>query len=320
MMLRLLVMMVALSALNQPAHAQSKAQISANIKTLEARLDSKQEGIVTLNRRLESYQERLDDAQEKLDKAKADLFEANNAVITAKQATGNDAATQQELAKKKLDLAHNALESRQSRLEMTASKQAALEASLVKTKNEVAQLQGQLIELNKQLKLAQAQPQPQAKPQPAPKPVQTSVAAAPQPVPMPELASAAPVAVAEPEPSPVATLTPAAELTPEQKSARAAMRALNEKVRGADLDGYRQFGEIYVRHDTGREELEFLGNAQYYAEVVLPRGSNRLKIQSRSFRVDVPDDQHNNTFAIIYDATNRQKADFSIFNKSLIED
>lgn len=319
-----LVLVLTLSS--QAGLAQTKAQLAASIESTQNKLTNNASATETLQRRLDSYTERLVDAEDKLSKAQADLDAANAELSDARNATGDQAQMQQELATRKLDLARNALESRQSRYQSAQRKRAELQLALASSERDAQALSLKLASLKQQYAAAPASP-PKAAPkpaQPAPKPALQAKAPAPAPAAVVVAAPVAPVpvateavaeAVVEPEPAPVV------ELTPAQRYAREQMAALNAKIKDAQTDGYRQFEELYVRVRGGQEEeFEFLGNGQYYAEMPLSSGKHKLKIQSRTFVVSVPEAENNQVFTFIYDATNRQKPRFVFFNKALLDD
>ncbi|BFM11818.1 hypothetical protein R50072_19710 [Simiduia litorea] len=309
------------SLTSQLTLANTKAELTAALNNTQAKLENKETGIETLESRLSSYSNRQADAQEKLDKAKAELAAAQEELAQAKASTDEGAAVQQELAQKKIELALNGLESRKKRLESTSEKLASLSKELKTAQADHQSLKIKVATLETQIAAVKNTPSAPA-PKTAPtKPVYTAAPVAPAP---------APIALKEPEPVVTAAATPATQSTPakpdtpltaQELSARKEMKTLATKTKGADTSGYRQYAELYIEANNGeKEELEFLGNGQYYGEIKLTSDSNKLKIRNRTFKVNVPDDQNGSVFVVIYDATNRPKPRFVIFNKNLLED
>ncbi|UTA49452.1 hypothetical protein L1F30_07925 [Simiduia sp. 21SJ11W-1] len=296
-------------ALPSLANAQS-------LSALQTALSKKESALTTLNNRIESYAQRQVDAEEKLQEALADLGSATAELDAATRSNATNAQTLQTLAAKKVELAKNALESRQSRLNSAREKYTALLVEKQTTEAEIKAFSSVIAQRQRDAQ-AQAKAKAEAQRQAAIIAAQnTSITTAtPAPaVPQPQIAASTAQSA---EPKPVAEEVPP---TPRQLHAQKMMDELNARVKGADKEGWRRYESLTLRVDRGDLlEFEYLGNHQYYAEVELEKGKRRIKIRSRTFAVEVPDDEHGHTFVVIYDTRDKYKAEFSIFNKSLLD-
>lgn len=304
--------------------------IAQSIASLESSLSKKESALVTLENRIESYAQRQLDAEEKLQQALEDLGAATAELDEAKQSTSPEAATQQSLATKKVELAKNALESRQSRLNSAREKYTSLLVDKQRTEAEITALEAVIAERRRvaEARATAAQEAARLAEQRAAEEKFAANTQAPTPaITQPKIAAKT-VAPKTTEPKIEApqqdTALPEAsedaQPTPRQLHAQKMMAELNERVKGADKEGWRRYETLTLK--VNREEpieFEYLGNHQYYAEVQLEDGKQKIKIRSRTFVINVPKDESGDTFVVIYDTRDKYKADFSIFNKSLLD-
>lgn len=312
--------------------AETSADVRTKIESHKSSITKKNEALDTISNRLEAYQAKKNDATSQLVKAKADVLEAQRELDKAKQLTGDTAERKQDLAQRRYELAERGVQSREKRLERLMGKYNELSAEEDKVTAEIDWLSSQIDPLTKKASLLAEQEKAAAalavaakaapKPTPKPTPIPT-----PKPTPSPE-----PVETVETPASDVAVETPAMakaapepeaspeDLTPRQRYARKEMRKLNEMTKGADKTEQRHYTEVLMEIDRkDAVELEYLGNNQFYGEVDLSKGKHTLTVNLRKFIVKIPDSADGDTFVVIYDTSDQEKARIVFFNKNLLD-
>lgn len=308
-------------------YAETSNEVRTKIENYKSSIAKKSEALDTIKNRLDAYEAKKNDATSQRVKAKADVMESKRELDRTKQLTGDSAANKKDLAQRRYELAERGLQSREKRLDRIMGKYKELSAEDEKITADISWLKSQIDPLTKKaaalvkqektaakaIIAAKAAPKPTPTPTPKPRPTATPTQEPVETVETP----ASDVAVETP---PVPDPKAAVDLTPRQRYARSEMRKLNEKTKGADKSEQRHYTEVLMEIDRGESvELEYLGNNQFYSEVELSKGKHTLHVNLRKFNVRIPDLADGDTFVVIYDASDEEKARVVFFNKNLLD-
>ena len=307
------------------AHAETVAQSKSVLAGLEDRLFQQAESLKTIEGRIRSYSKKIIRAESDLASAKAELSAANKEVIKAYSDKSQDNTRMQDNAARNHELAEKTLHLRQKRLDRAQRKLEELQQERNRLQLDTDDLQKKITEQTERVlvltTLASSQP---AKASASPKLLKAKPDAPkrPAPEPAPPETPSLPVAIKTVDDAPVKpTATPKPELSSQQRYARTQMKIMNDLIADAPEDESppRAYKDLELKLGKEVVEFEYLGNRQFYTEVMLSHGSHKIKIADRRYNITIPETEKPGLFVVIYNVLEPNKPSFIIFSKAMLD-
>lgn len=312
----LLIVLCTVAAASQTHAASTVEQERSRLAALEQSLSRQQAEVGELRNELESYPARLSEAEDALLRAEQELANHQRDLAEMQRRAQQEDSLQLNrdinLKEHAISMAERRVRSETRMLERYRRYYNNLRDDIANGERDIAQLTRRLADQQQRLDFAQAAPSESRPPAVAAPSVIKAPASAPSvaPASSANLESTADAAVAPP-------VLSAADMAG-FKLADSTMSRVEELVAANPNSSPRFTNLQLVGADLEPVAFSHLGANQYQAEVVLPSGSHRFRIDSLRFRVQIPAEDAGELFVFVVDASDRQRTKAFYFKKALL--
>lgn len=291
------------------------------LETLEQSLRKQEISIEEMREELASYPDKIATVEGELRKAQEELAAEQGQLETLESQVGESPTVTREIPIKEhaVRMAQRRVRSETRMLERYRRYRDDLQEEIADAEQDIAQLKQRMSGQNR--RIAQAQQEAERAAQQA----ASAAEAAPEPAPVPEPLPAEEEQLASEEEAP-----PAVELASEEtpvlsaedfeafETARSAMQRAEEAI-ASDPDSDPRFSNLLLTgSDIDDISFTHLGADQYRAEVVLPSGRHRFRIDSLRFRTTISAENAGETYVFLVDASDRARLKAAYFKKYLL--
>jgi uncharacterized protein YlxW (UPF0749 family) len=315
--------LVVFACLAQVTMAASVSEERARLAALQQSLQKQEADLQEMQTELETYPEKISAAEADVRKAEEDLAAERRLLQDLQGRSGESPEIDREIPIKEhaIRMAQRRVRSENRMLERYQRFHDDLQEEIAEAQQDAARLKQRIAQQN--ARIAEAQQQSQraaaaaARSAPAPEPV----AVEPAEEVATEVVTAEPTAEEEaPVEEPVSEQAPALSLADYQafQTASEAMQRLEQAIARNPSGGPRYSSLQLTGSDISNVPFSHLGADQYRAEVVLPSGRHRFRIDSLRFQADISADNAGETYVFLVDASDRARLRATYFKESLL--
>ncbi|MEX1032697.1 MAG: hypothetical protein WDZ30_05010 [Cellvibrionaceae bacterium] len=295
--------------------AASVAEEKERLAVLQQSINKEQTTLAELEAELESYPPKLSEATVELEAAQEELDTGEQELAKLRSEAKLDSSSELErqivLQEHAVKMSERRLNRENRTVERLTRYRDGLQADIADAKANIAQLQQRVAQQTRRIAdTTEAQPQVQkvGSPPPAvtPPPKIAAPAPLPPPIPTPEIIKA------DPEPPALSDQDYDAF-----EMARATMERVEQIAAGSQASPYYSNLEL-TGSDIESTLFTHLGANQYRADVVLPSGFQRFRIDNLRFRANISAENAGEVYVFIVDASDRTKLKANYFKQSLL--
>ncbi|MGQ9425985.1 hypothetical protein ACXYTJ_04715 [Gilvimarinus sp. F26214L] len=300
----------------QWAVAATVAEEQQRLQALQQSLAKQEASLNEMQTEMGTYPPKLADAQAQVQNAERELATGRKELAELKEQAASDPTPKLEreipLKEHAVRMLERRVRSETRMLERYQRYRDNLQEDIAQVENDVTQLKRRISEQRRRVAAAQAAPTPKA------------TAGTPAPIRAPE--QKAPAASTQSEAVASAAPEPQRAAKPELSSAdyeafqlaTATMDRVEKLVASKPGTNPRYTSLELSGSDIENVPFTHLGADQYQAEVVLPSGSQRFRIDSLRFRATISTENAGETYVFIVDARDRHRLKANYFKKSLL--